>query len=31
MTIGEVIELIMSIIPYVKEILAKFLPAKEEE
>lgn len=30
MTIGEVIELIMNIIPYVKDILAKLF-AKEEE
>ena len=31
MTIREVIELIMNIIPYVKEILEKVFAAKEEE
>lgn len=30
MTIREVIELVMNIIPYVKDILAKFFAAKEE-
>ena len=30
MTIREVIELVMNIIPYVKDILAKVFAAKEE-